>query len=1240
MTWKTWLRYACIVVGALALAALIWFAGPLIAFGRIRPFDGFWLPFGLCLGVLLLAFGYVGFDIWRRRRAARAIEDALSEAEGPSDDSDVLSGAMKDALSTLKKARGAKGDYLYELPWYIIIGPPGSGKTTALVNSGLKFPLNKSGSPEAVAGIGGTRYCDWWFTEDAVLIDTAGRYTTQDSDAKSDRASWISFLDLLKTNRPKQPINGVIIAISLDDLLTGTEEELTAHSNAIRKRLLELHERLNVDFPVYALFTKADLVAGFMEFFGNMSESDRRMVWGHTFQTNDKTRNMIAEVPPEFDALIERLNQWLPDRLQDEPTPTSRVVLFGFPSQVASAKKHVVEFLNRIFEPTRYHANATLRGFYFASGTQQGTPIDQLIGALSRSFGSEDISAGSYSGTGKSFFLTDLLKKVIIGEAGWVSTNRAAVRRSNILRVASYGGLAVVCATLVGLWWTSYLRNSQLVQQSNTGLNKYRGEATDVLRESVVADRNFAKVLPLLNTLRYLPTGYAVRDDGTPVLATMGLSQRERLQSAAETSYHTALERMFRSRLIFRMEEQLEANRNNPGFIYEALKVYLMLGGRPEAPPDRELILTWMRRDWAETLYPGAGFSRGRELLEQHLVALLDLEDGPPIVSINQSLVEDCQRTLARLSVAERAYELLKSQARVATQRDWTVLKAGGPDASIVFEVAGGGDLDSVRVPFFFTYDGFFEAFIDRFGDVAENVDRDRWVLGAAGQQQAYTAQYGSLFADLLKTYAREFVPAWTQALGKLKLKPMAADKPRYTALQAVSAPTSPLKQIIESMRDETRLTRERPGTARGEPGKPGGTGGGMDPRTAARARTILTDAGVRQAEQSMQGLVPSSLQYPASQLARLAAEAALGSAGSGGGGAGGGGARTSGDRFATPAAEAPGANIEASFKQFHLLLEGDPGRRTIDALIQNLNELKNSALEATNPSTAQQANVTLVTQTRNLRSLASRFPPPFEPMIRQVAGDFEGSATGAAVSQLQQMLADQVTRDCQQIVTNRYPFVRGSERDVPIADFARLFAPNGILDKFFAANLAARADRSRPVWAWRPEDQIGRGLSPAALREFQRASEIRDAFFGAGGNMPMVNLAVTPLTLSGDMARAKLDIDGTTVVTQQGINTASKVTWPGPSGIGRTVIYIETGGGGGFFGGSTPVQQQILTEKTGTWSLYRMLDSGSVLKQGDAVVATFVAGGREVSYRFNVTSILNPLVLPALREFKCPTGI
>ncbi|TJW70418.1 MAG: type VI secretion system membrane subunit TssM, partial [Mesorhizobium sp.] len=139
--------------------------------------------------------------------------------EDRDDDSQMLEARMNEAIAALKRSSG-KRNFLYEVPWYVVIGPPGAGKTTALVNSGLNFPLAGSGNAQPVAGVGGTRSCDWWFTDQAVLIDTAGRYTTQDSNAQSDKKSWLAFLSLLKRYRTRQPINGVILAISLADLIS------------------------------------------------------------------------------------------------------------------------------------------------------------------------------------------------------------------------------------------------------------------------------------------------------------------------------------------------------------------------------------------------------------------------------------------------------------------------------------------------------------------------------------------------------------------------------------------------------------------------------------------------------------------------------------------------------------------------------------------------------------------------------------------------------------------------------------------------------------------------------------------------------------------------------------------------------------------------------------------------------------------------------------------------------------
>ncbi len=169
-----------------------------------------------------------------------------------------------DAVASLSHSR------VEELPWYVFIGAPGSGKTTALLNSGLRFLLPSASSGVAVPGVGGTRNCDWWFTEEAVLLDTAGRYTTQDSHAKADAAAWHGFLAMLKEFRRERPLNGAFVTASVSDLMLWTKLERARFSGHVRMRLAELYAALGARFPVYLLVTKTDLLAGFLEFFAGV----------------------------------------------------------------------------------------------------------------------------------------------------------------------------------------------------------------------------------------------------------------------------------------------------------------------------------------------------------------------------------------------------------------------------------------------------------------------------------------------------------------------------------------------------------------------------------------------------------------------------------------------------------------------------------------------------------------------------------------------------------------------------------------------------------------------------------------------------------------------------------------------------------------------------------------------------------------------------------------------------------
>ena len=782
---------------------------------------------------------------------------------------------------------------------------------------------------------------------------------------------------------------------------------------------------------------------------------------------------------------------------------------------------------------------------------------------MEKSFGAEQIGAQAYSGRGKSFFIADLILKVIIGEASWVSTDRRAVRRGRILKTALYTILTLVSLTAAGAWWESYRRNRDLIADTQTAVAQFNQQAGPLAKETVIGDRDLHKVLPLLFKLRNLPAGgYASRGVPTPLLAELGLSQRERLQTSAEQIYHVGLERLYRPRLMYRLEEVLEANKDKPSTIYEALKVYLMIAGVERI--DRELVLTWMRNDWSDNLYEGASNADGRKALEGELLAMFDLEGGDqPLVEPNWGLVEDCRRVLARLSVADRAYQLLKSQARQSIAPDWVAARHGGPDFATVFETTNGDNVESVAVPGFFTYAGFQNAFIDKLPTIADQLQRDNWVLGDAGKLGAVTSQFDNLTRDLLAIYTKDFGAAWKQALEKLRMRPLNVGKPRYEALNASAASTSPIRLLIESIRDETALTRERKDQ-----------GAGKSAKKELAPSLVSGQAGV------------------------------------------------------------PGADIEAEFKPFHQAVEGDGSRRLIDVITGDLAAINNTLQTVSlNSSQEQQGTSAIRSQVAQFKTDATRMPSPFSTMLLQSANAFENTIADDTYRQIRDEFQKSIYGPCQSLASNRYPLDHGARGEIGLADFGRLFGGNGYFDSFFKKYLETYADTSQREWKWRQENPVAKLMSAETLRQFQRASRIKDAFFPTNGNVPSISLNITPPVLPDTGLTAKLEINGLPIASSNQPNPAPvAIQWPGAGG--KTAVSLVQDQ-------SVPgAQPSEISGGTGQWALFRLLDKASKTPRNNSITASWIVGGREVPFQIGTGTVFNPLQLPALAEFKCPPSL
>lgn len=563
-----------------AFAAVVWFAGDAIALGEWHPLDSPAQRIGL---IVAAAIAWLGWEAWRVRAArletARMLEAiAVAGAEGDSAaraaaELETLRARFVAASAVLREARFAGPDgerrRLHELPWYMFIGAPGSGKTTALVNSGLRFPLDGNQGAPSVQGVGGTRNCDWWFTEDAVLLDTAGRYTTQESDRKADAAAWYGFLGLLKQFRPERPLNGAIVTVSVSDLMLWNEKERIRYAGHVRMRLAELYARLGSRFPVYVLVTKADLLAGFMEFFGELDAAGRARVWGTTFAAGAEPAagTLAQRYAGAFGELEERLNAVLLARLDEERDLQRRAAIYRFPQQFHALGPLVGEFIGLAFAQEQNHASTMLRGVYFTSGTQEGNPIDRVLGALARSFGLERAATAGAGATGKSFFISRLLREVIFPEQGLATDDR----RRRPWRPLAIGALAALAVAVAVAWSASYMGNRAFVAQA-------AAKAAQA-KQQLAAATPEAGALPLLealNTLRDLPAGHVERELPVPASLRFGLYQGEKLGAQAARAYRVALRDGLLARAAVSLEEAIRASRT-PAALEPALKAYLAL---------------------------------------------------------------------------------------------------------------------------------------------------------------------------------------------------------------------------------------------------------------------------------------------------------------------------------------------------------------------------------------------------------------------------------------------------------------------------------------------------------------------------------------------------------------------------------------------------------------------------------------------------------------------------------------
>ncbi|EOX4082378.1 type VI secretion system membrane subunit TssM [Vibrio alginolyticus] len=1002
------------LIGVAACSIFIWVVGPLIAIAGYEPLKS---DFQRLVTILVLVLLWAIFNVTKQHKQKvkedESIQtllevDSLSDKEAASE-IDLMRERIEQAVKVVTKTHKGKRS-LYDLPWYVLIGPPGTGKTTVLKQSGLEFPLGDSLGSDSIAGVGGTRHCDWWFANKAVLIDTAGRYTTQDSQEKVDSKAWHGFLGLLKKYRTQRPINGAIVTISLASVMSQTRTERSLHARAIKSRLQELKNQLGMQFPIYVLLTKMDLVAGFNEFFADLSKEEREELFGFMFPREvDDERGVISLFNKEFHGMLERLDARMLRILETEDDLDKRALIFEFPKQLRVLQANLDEFLAEIFAQNSFEEPALIRGVFMLSSVQEGLPVDKLMNESTNGLGLNRLALAKSQTGSHSYFVKNLFDKVIFKEQLLGTVNRHYQKQSGWMRRGVYIGCTTLLLGASALWFMSYKWNSQLIVDTNE-----QASHIDAMigAQSLDFEADIVSAVETLDRLMTLPLGKQSDYGDADSVKRFGLYQGDKVSQAANNAYSDALTQYYAPLLLDSLVSEMESNQQHREYLYETLKTYLMLFNPDKYQQDE--VLAWFNF-YFERQYPGELNADLRRRLLQHTQYLLG-NDGQGF-TYNTAAVTSAREVLTQMSLPERAYQRMKIQFSKSHVPSFRLTDVLGPKGLEQFERASGKPL-SQGISGFYTYNGFHSIFQIQINRTVKSLMEENWVYG--DDLKAHEIDQDSAIQGVQSRYYQDYVNEWKTLIEDIQLKQAPSLELATEQARVLSGVERPIESLLRAIQKEVALSK------------------------------VSLSENQKAASEVAGKVAKVKFSNTADRLDMYLPE-------------------ENGFNVALP-----GKEVESHFSEILRLGEQDFDdiQQAMVNLRSYLSDLSSSgnnqkiAYKSILDGTVTQDVAASFARAKEL------LPRPFNQWLGELSQESVKFAESGSKDHLNQLWVTQVVRPYQRTIAGRYPFEPNASREVRLKDFKRFFGYGGTLDAFFQEYLEPFVDTSKS--RWRLEKEIG----------------------------------------------------------------------------------------------------------------------------------------------------------------------
>ena len=1200
--------------------------------------------FFIIIGVLITftVLGALAYYLWKKRKKAsddlaNLVEDNGSEGTNENgtptakdentQEVQALRQQMQDAIKTIRKSK--IGDQtgkaaLYELPWYMVIGNPAAGKSSAVLHSGLKFPFMEQTNKLSVKGVGGTRNCDWFFSTEGILLDTAGRYSVYEED----RSEWLSFLSLLKKNRPKAPINGIIIAVSIAELTKNDPNYALDLAKNLRSRVQDLTEQLEVYAPVYVVFTKMDLISGFRDFFNDYEQEERNQVWGATipYPEDPDNINMTDVFEEHFGILVNGLKDLSTTKLSLRHQRTVSPSLMTFPMEFQSLRPMIRTLMHALFEDNPFQFKPILRGFYFTSALQEGQVSSQMTLQMMQNYDLRPPAIplnAQQEAADKPYFLQDLFSKVILKDKHLVKQHKNRNRRSH-RAIATLAAVVTLCAA-AGLWTWSYANNKQLTERVVADLQ-------EVAALQKNANGDLQSQLESLNILQSRIEQLEGYEEDKPLSLRFGLYQGDKLKDKLLAEYYNGISIIVLAPTKQNIEQFLtEVNTNtdqlevrtedsttddaaeaatNDAYIqsdptdvedaYNALKAYLMLGNHDNLETSHlsdQMTRFW--RNWLEANRADMPRDKMIRQAERILSFTLAHADDPafPLIQNDLGLVDKTRTNLSKVSKGQPARDRVYSEIKMRSSARFPSVTV----AQITQDTNSEALLGSYVISGTFTKQAW-ESFVSDEIDKAATtrVVADDWVLATSSQNDlTLTGSPEQIRQYLVNRYKQEYISEWKRFLSQVYVRDSKGFDDHAVLLNQLSNPTeSPLKTLFETVDRQTQWDNQA--------ANPAAANGGQSRRSFVNwfKQTILRQS-------------PAELRQ---------AEAALGNNGS-----------TS--DTATPTAQAPSGVIAQEFSSIHALVtprEDNQDLSLLDNYLASLGDVRTRfnniarsddigpdallfASQTLSPDGSELTKSLQILDEQILSQANSEIKQLVRPLLSEPLTRSFNMLLTPTKAEINKVWKAQVRKPFLDNLEKKYPFTANANLEATPAEIGQFFGEDGYVAKFVNETLSPfiirRGDQiSSKIW-----NGAGLGLNPKFVADFGRYytnytgsnTAGTTGAAGNGGSTNQTTFQIMPLPVSG-LTEYTIVVDGQQLRYRMGTQAWTTFVWPNPSSQPGASIRAKDYDGRDF----------TVFEEAGSFGVERLINSARRTELGDDIFEMAWSGdGITISVRFRIIS-------------------